>query len=1096
MSAICQALKRPRRWLIFVLALVALLAQPLAAPPDAAAQAGSITGIVIDPDGLAPPADTVVRLLNPDHTTFGQANVDPGDGTFSFGAVPNGNYILRAIPPGSSRLTPSEPVPVSVLGAPVDVGRVPLTHPTILGTVYAPDGLTPTAAWVQVHTARRWVQTTPAPGGDLRIGGLPPGHYVLQAWPMHDEPYWASERLEVAVGPDASQTISLTLTSANVYGTAVDPLGQPVEQAIARVMDGDGEVVGRDLTSSAGYLAIGGLTPGSYRLVLEPPWWDGGLLPPEPVPFSVPPQQDLGTIYFQASNKIVNGVVETNTSQPVVGALIDAHRLDKAGRAQAISGAGGAYSIHLSAGLWTLTVEPVSGTTPANWLYLFGPQLVHFQHDSSEETKTVDFQVITADSNVVGTIQMPDGGVPPFTVTVGIHTDAGIGRSQAIDPDNGSFDIPVPHGAYKVTIRADDREHMGPPVDPIQVLPNSTTDLGPLTLLERNATISGIVTGGGDPVGDVPLIAWRLNAHGWAETRTGPDGRYVLPVVEGTWLVKPAPEPEQPWLYTGKPEEVEVPDSGTATGVNFRLVAADAQIVGTLVDEQGTPVADVEGWAQAVNMDDPAIQNGAPVEDGTFAVLVPAGRYGVSLKLPAGVPWLAPPAQQATAGSGEMSEIVFVLRAKDAAIAGALWDPRAEQVVTGAQASVMAFSEGSWVRTAVFPGNGTYRVGVAAGIWALGYRVDPASGYVALRHRQNYPVASGQTVPAPLPVAGRDGLIAGIVRDPSGTPLPSANIVADGLGGALGDLSLRTTSDDEGRFHLRLPHGHYLVRATIAADTNWIHPASLNVAVPEGGSVTDLELQFREPDATIRGVVTLEGFDAGEVAPAGTVKLWAYSSDDGYTKNEAELGGNYTLDVISRTVWFVGAAYQEGTSYWAAAARVEVPEGGATLDLELHGPHPLPAPVTVSFDASQEQYVELADGTSIYIPAGAMPVSGTMTLHVTPIATFPHQRQANVYRYGYAFTAADRNGQPIEQQFNQDVLITFPYDEAELMRMGILEQGLKPAYFSTTTDSWTFPESYVVDTVADMVAMEIDHFTDFALTGAAHYRVFLPLVLR
>jgi hypothetical protein len=278
----------------------------------------------------------------------------------------------------------------------------------------------------------------------------------------------------------------------------------------------------------------------------------------------------------------------------------------------------------------------------------------------------------------------------------------------------------------------------------------------------------------------------------------------------------------------------------------------------------------------------------------------------------------------------------------------------------------------------------------------------------------------------------------------------------------------------------------------MAADTNWIHPASLNVAVPEGGSVTGLELQFRQPDASISGTVTLpEGTDRD-----GTVKLWAYSADSGYTKTEAELGGSYSLDVISNTVWFVGAAYQDEASFWAAAARVNVPEGGATLDLELRGPHPLPAPVTVSFDASQEQYVELADGTSIYIPAGAMPVSGTVTLHVTPIATFPHQRHANVYRYGYAFTAADRHGQPIEQRFNQEVLIIFPYDEAELVRMGISEQKLKPAYFSTTTDSWTFPESYVVDTVHNMVAMEIDHFTDFALTGPAPYRVFLPVVIR
>ena len=76
------------------------------------------------------------------------------------------------------------------------------------------------------------------------------------------------------------------------------------------------------------------------------------------------------------------------------------------------------------------------------------------------------------------------------------------------------------------------------------------------------------------------------------------------------------------------------------------------------------------------------------------------------------------------------------------------------------------------------------------------------------------------------------------------------------------------------------------------------------------------------------------------------------------------------------------------------------------------------------------------------------------------------------------------------------MLITFSYDDAELWRMGLSEHWLKPAYFSTTTDSWTFPESYVVDTVANRVAMEIDHFTDFALTTPTVFQVFLPLVVR
>jgi hypothetical protein len=1099
MSTNSEARKGQRRWVVLGLLLVALLAIPFLVPPGIAAQGGSISGTVTDPDGLLPPVGTVVRLLKPDHSVFGKADADPGDGSFNLAGIPNGNYILRAVPPETSDLTKSEPVPVSVLGVPVNVGAIPLTEPTILGAVYAPDGSTPAPAWVHVHSAGRWWEIVPTNDGNIQIGGLPAGTYGVQAWPTEDEPWWASQRKAVNVTPGVSQTISLTLTTADVFGRAVDSVGNPVKDAIARVKDTGGSVVSRDVTSRSGHFAIGGLRPGSYRLTLEPPWWQAGLIPPDPVPFTVPPQQNLGVIAFEASHKVVHGTVETNTSTPVVRARVDAQRLDKHGHVHTLSGASGDYRIHLSEGLWALTVEPISTTLPANWLYPFGPQLVHFQHDKSDEIKRVDFRVLTADSNVVGRVEMPNGSVPTFTVTVGIRTDAGIGRHQQIDAGDGSFDIPVPHGPYKVGVVAAHVDYMGPAVDPIRVSPNSTYNLGVLTLQERNATISGVVACGGDPVAEIPVVAWRSHAPGGADALTGPDGGYVLPVVEGTWLVKPSPGPDQPWLYAGEPQEVEVPDGGAIGGVDLYLMATDAEITGILVDEEGTALADVQGWVQAVHKDDAAIQKGAPVEDGAFTILVLAGTYRVSLKLPAGTPWLSAPERDVIAPPGGTANVELVLRAKDAAIAGALWDPRAEATVTGVNAQVTGFSEGAWVRTAVNPGNGAYRLGVAPGVWALGYRVDPMSDYVALRHRRNYPVASGQTVPAPLPVALKDGLIAGIVLDPEGAPLPGVTVVADGLGAPLGDVSLRTTTREDGRFHLRLPHGHYRVRATGEPQEGWIHPLGRNVPVPEGGSVTGLVFQFLQHDATLDGTVMLASSavaSASDQLHSGTVRLWAYSEHDGYIHGRAELGGVYALDVLSDTTWTVGAAYQEGQSYWVARARVRVPPGGATQNLELEGPFPLPAPMTVRFDAAEAQYVELADGTGIYIPAGAMPVSGTVTLHITPIATFPHQRHANVYRYGYAFTAADSHGQPIEQRFTQDVLITFTYDDAELRRMGLSEHWLKPAYFSTTTDSWTFPESYVVDTVANRVAMEIDHFTDFALTTPTVFQVFLPLVVR
>jgi hypothetical protein len=100
--------------------------------------------------------------------------------------------------------------------------------------------------------------------------------------------------------------------------------------------------------------------------------------------------------------------------------------------------------------------------------------------------------------------------------------------------------------------------------------------------------------------------------------------------------------------------------------------------------------------------------------------------------------------------AGETVSVTLMVEEKDARIVGGLWDPRAQDVVAGVDASVVAWAGDNWARTTVDPGNGTYTMTVAAGLWHLGYRVDPRSDYVGLMHHKNVPIASGQTVPAPL----------------------------------------------------------------------------------------------------------------------------------------------------------------------------------------------------------------------------------------------------------------------------------------------------------------------------------------------------------
>jgi len=1110
----------PRKVTFKWLSLVAALALLLATASMAHAQGGAITGTVTSPGGWPLPDGTLVKLFDPrGWDVFGQANVDRGTGAFSLGPVPNGLYVLKAVPPASSDYTQSEPVPVSVFNVPVDVGVVPLTEPEVLGTVTAPDGVTLVPAEVWVHTgAGTLVQRVEAIGGEFQVGGLPAGTYGLHASPTTDDPYWHSPLKTVTVN-GYTQTITLTLSAADVYGFANDALGNPVPDAIVYATRLAASVVEhrqhRDRTSGSGYYAIGGLNPGTYLLTARPPWTEGALLPPRPISFTLPGATPPYTLTFRAPPKVVTGVVETNTGIPVVNAQVVTHRLDKGGHARTLTGAGGGYRLDLSDGLWALTVKPINTTVPFRWVYPKPPQLVHFRHDPEPERKRVGFTVVTADALVSGTVELPGGGVPTFTVTVSLHDDEGIGARTVISPTTGAFDVAVPNGGYKVWVTPHDGGTMGPVVAPIPVPPEGTYDLGTLTLLERDAVITGTVTDeGGTPVAGIPVSARRPDAPGGARSFTGPGGRYVLAVVAGTWHVQPSPGPGQPYIYAGPGARVTISSTQTISDVEFALVAADATIAGTLVDEAGSPVADAEGWASATHVLTPTLHNGAPIQAGTFNILVPGSTYRVAAHLPAGSPTMSTAERRVTVAAGGTVTVTLAVKEKDARIVGGLWDPRKEIVVAGVDAGVAAWAGDNWVRTAVDPGNGTYTMTVAAGLWRLGYRVDPASDYVGLVHHKNVPVASGQTVPAPLPVAERDGLITGTVLGPSGAPLAGAKVVADGIGPVVSNVRLSTRSGRGGQFSLRVPHGVYHLGAAAGPSAEFtpssveglrpsVKPALRRVSVPPNGVSGGHVLQFRWPDAVISGTVTITSSTAPSPIPTagitGTVFLWGWSEDDAFVEARVPVSdsiGTYSLDVISNTTWHLGAVYETPSQYWLAREKVVLGAGGATQDLVLTGPHPKPAPVAVTFDGSQPQRILLADGTHIYVPAGAMPVEGLVTLHVVPIATLPHQRHANVYRYGYAFSAVDEDGQPITEHFNQEVVIGFAYNERELWVAGISEHFLKPAYFSTTTNEWTFPVSYVVDTEHDRVVMQIDHFTDFALTGAPGSWVFLPMVLR
>jgi len=1060
---------------------------------SASLNAVNINGAATMPNGSVPvPNNTWAWLLNPDKSIHGFSQVITDTGAFSFAGVAPGAYFVRVEPPlPMLNLAPSPIRPLlitSTVGA-INLPPLAMTVPSVTGTVYAPNNITPTNALVKVFAGPLLVEDRPTVNGAFVIGGLPTATYTLQAEPLADDPFWPSQPTSISIVPSAPKYVTLTLQPAQISGVVRDGL-LPVEGARVYAMTLSGQRRS-DVTGPLGRFAIGDLPIGiQVVLAVEPPIDRGGLLPPALVTVTTPISNV--TLSFGTPNKVIIGAVKTNTGISVTHALIEAHRLDALGRDRTETDANGLYLLRLSPGIWSLDVHPITATVPHAWIDPNPPRLVQFDDTTRPELKMLNFTVTTADATVIGGVELPDHSAPPFTVTVALHNDEGLGRAQDVNV-NGRFTFDVPHGVYNLDVRVFDPRFAAPPLRPVHARPLTTTVVPTITLIPRNAFITGTLTNGADVPGtNVPIIAWSPDTHATFGTRANDDGGYAIGVYSGTWLVRPAPLPDQPVIFNGDPATVTLGFNQVVPDIDFTLINANATIHGVVVDGSGAP-ATTRGWASAVNADR-SIRNGAPIDAGEFDILVPAGTYTTTIDLPDGQRFMWNGDRQlATVASGETTTVTFTLIEKTAIFKGGAWDKRADKSVD-VDGRVWASDDGLHTATDLKAG-GFFTLPVPAGLWRLNYAIDPESKFLKATGPRSYSLQAGQTQIVPLPVLKKDALLTGTVVLTDGvTPARGAMVIAEGISPEVNSLTLRTPVNDDGHFALQLPFGLYNVRSVRVPDHGSINPIVKGVNVPRNGSAS-VTLQYRAPNALITGTVTL----VSGAPLTGVVTLHAFSGDDGYNTTLAPLNGTYALPVIAGQPWHVFASFETPNHYWVTRTLVAVPTPGVYhQDLVLAGPKLKPAPVTVLINPDEDRSIELSDGTRIFVPAGAIPSDGRVILHITPLANAPHQRNGDVLGLSYAFEAYAEDGTPLTDSFNEDVIITFPYDPAELIARGVNIDHVKPAYFSTTTNSWTAPDSYVVDETRHEITLQINHFTEYALisTENAGYQVFVPVVMK
>ncbi len=297
-----------------------LLLLMVSVTPILAQGGGSISGHVAAPiisGSLIPPGGTVVRLVQPgSDLVLGQAGVDAVTGDFSFPAVDDGMYILQAVPPAGSGLTPSQPKTVMVAGSAVTVNLL-LTKPQVFGAVAAPNG-SPAEATVSVFRWHHKVQQATTSGGQFTLGGLPLGNYTLHASPLGADPYWKSlpVTMTITAMPGVTYTTRLTLTNAQLWGTTQGSQGHPVAGAMVAVtnLSGTHRV---DVSNAGGFWSLGNLPAGEYWLAAVPPSNRTDLLTPPPFTVTLPGATNPFTLTFSRTLKQAHGTVRTNTNFPV-----------------------------------------------------------------------------------------------------------------------------------------------------------------------------------------------------------------------------------------------------------------------------------------------------------------------------------------------------------------------------------------------------------------------------------------------------------------------------------------------------------------------------------------------------------------------------------------------------------------------------------------------------------------------------------------------------------------------------------------------------------------------------------------------------------
>lgn len=1074
--------------------------------------------------GIAPSA-----IFSPTNPQISEYFTTDANGAFHFGGLADGVYSLAirpnlsGVPSPGARSVTVEGGAVTRVGEQTYSGNVVFNLESTQGggTVKNPDGQPAPFAYVEIKKPDLTYRSGVVAGidGGFVFNNLADGAYDVTAFPANPNasPFGASApvRVQVVSHVAAPNVLDLRLSAPMLTGIVQRPDGRGIQNAYVQLLrtlnPGEFEV-GAGSSNGDGRFKIGNVPDGTYfvRTILprELPF-----LPPAPSQVTLQSGSTVSvTLLASLSQKAVTGEAKLG-GQGITDGIVYAYKQGGDGQSYAKVDASGRYTLPIpTGGTWLIGIAPPDGSDrsrpSSGWVYTQPPVAVTFSLDATPETKTVNFQVTRVGAIVAGHIVVAGGSpLPMNSLWVDIRDDSGHGNGGPVD-GTGRYAIAVAPGVYhvRVSVRDDHFSVVGePPL--VNAVDNQSTSASDITIANRNLTISGrvIVQGASVQSADttgvagIQVVAFRQGGGDFVRTRTDDAGQYTLYVSSGVWQIQARPEGDDEYSPVSEPRLVVV--TGQSIGqVDLGVLAATGRIRGHLMSDDATiDTSKLTGYAFALDGNGHQL-HGSRVEGGNFVLNVPVGvTYTVGIAFPSGYDFGARPVIADLRSASVVTLNVPVLAA-NSTIVGHFVD-RAGNPATNVNAEVHAVGDGG-SRSARVDTSGTFTLKVMAGRWTLSAKLGENAAFSLIQPANNVvEVGSGATVTLGsdqnFVVAPISGAITGIVKTPEGTPMRGAWVWVEqpGLNGPEPRFAGGVTTDSNGAFTLRLSAGTYTVRAGAAQDLGFMPPAPQTVTVID--APVTVNLQFRRAGSKITGSVVFTG--------TNEVYVTGYSTTGAHTAAKADASGSFTLTVTSNDTWIVFATSRNGKQVYRSPMRtVTVGSGdvtGVQLILAAVQGLFLPDGASVTFDASELKVLRLQDGTQVSIPAGALALSGTVTVMALPKEDLPAQVSGQPINIGYALVAKDANNVEIKH-FLQNVTIVLPYPaDGILAAMGITEASLIPSYWDSTAGAWKPADNVTPDFENNTFTISTDHFTDFAVLstartlGASSTTVFVPVSL-